>query len=121
MKKINKDIIPLLISILLVLGSFMKVFTSDYVLNEIHYAGIGCLMLSTLLYFIKKKAFIFVFTLTLIAGLFGLIDFFYATYKIGFREVGMNPIFILLIILFVFFGKDTMNELFPEKERIEKE
>jgi len=121
MIKLNKDIVPLLISILLVLVSFGRVLTSDYVLNQTHYIGIGCLILSTLLYFIKRKIFIYVFGLTLVAGLIGLIDFFYTTYKIGFGEVGVNPIFIILLLLFFVFGKETMNELFPEKERIEND
>lgn len=111
----NKDIVPLMISILLMLVSFGKVLTSDYFLNQSHYIGMGCLILSTLLYFTNKKVYIYVFALTLIAGLIGLIDFFYRTFKIGFAGVGVNPIFIVLLILFFVFGKDTMNELFPEK------
>lgn len=59
--------------------------------------------------------YIYAFGLTLILGLFGLLDFFYTTYKLGFADVGVNPIFLVLILLFFVFGKDIMNELFPEK------
>ena len=111
----NKEIIPLLLSILLFLVSLGKVLTSDYVFNQLHFIGLGCLILCFLLFFINKKIYIYVFGLTLICGLFGLLDFYYTTYKLGFAEVGINPIFIVLIILFFVFGKDTMNELFPDK------
>ncbi len=71
-----------------------------------------------MLYFISKKIFIAVFALTLIAGLIGLLDFFYITYKVGFAGVGVNPIFIVLLVLFFVFGKNTMNELFPDNKNV---
>ncbi|RKN81052.1 hypothetical protein [Ulvibacterium marinum] len=111
----NKDIVPLIISIILMLVSFGKVLTSNYVLNQSHYIGMGCLIISTLLYFLNKRIYIYVFGLTLFGGLIGLLDFFYTTFKIGFAGIGVNPIFIALLILFFVFGKDEMNKLFPEK------
>lgn len=111
----NKDIVPLIISIILMLVSFGKVLTSNHILNQSHYIGIGCLIISTLLYFSNKKVYIYFFGLTLIAGLIGLLDFFYATFKIGVGDVGVNPVFIALLILFFAFDKDVMNVLFPEK------
>lgn len=119
MNKPNKDIVPLLISIVLILISLAVVWSSDYALNPLHYIGIGCLTLSTILYFVAKKIYMYVFGLTLIGGLVGVVDFFYTTYKIGFGEIGVNPIFLILIILFFVFGKDTMNKLFPEKNQTE--
>lgn len=113
---IKKEITPLLISIIMILASFGKVLTSDYVLNQAHYIGLGCLILSTLLYFTNKKIYIYAFGLTLIAGLMGVVDFFYMAFKIGFAGVGVNPIFIVLLILYFVFSKDTMNKLFPEKK-----
>jgi hypothetical protein len=115
----NKDIAPLLISILMILISLAMIFTSDYAFDQTHYIGIGCLVFSTLLYFINKKFYIYVFALTLIGGLIGLLDFFYMSFKIGFSGVGVNPIFIILLILFFVFSRDTMNKLFPEKSKKE--
>lgn len=111
----NKDIVPLLLSIMLFLISFGKVLISNYYFNLSHYIGLASLTLCLLLYFGNKKMYVLVFGLTLILGLFGLLDFFYTTYKIGFAGIGVNPVFIALIILFFVFGKDSMNELFPNK------
>jgi len=114
---LKKDIIPLLISILLILISLLIVLTTDKIFNQSHYIGIACLTLSTLLYFKSKKIYFYFFALTLVAGLFGLLDFFYANIRIGFWKFGINPVFIILIILFFSFSKNTMNELFPEKKK----
>lgn len=103
MKSNRKEIVPLLISVLLVLVSIGIVFTTDYVLNKKHYIGFGALILSSFVYFKNKVIYRNVFVFTLVAGLLGLLDFFYTTFKIGFGIIQINPLFLLLLILFFAF------------------
>lgn len=44
-------------------------------------------------------AYYLIFGLTLLAGIFGLLDFYFRTYEVGFGSFGINPIFVILLIL----------------------
>lgn len=118
--KLNKNIIPLLITILLSIISIGITLFSDYVLNEKHYIGFGLIAISTLLYFQNKKLYVFVFGFTLILGLLYLIDIFYASIKIGIGPITFNPKFLTLFILFLVLNKSLLNKMFPEKETEDK-
>lgn len=98
-KKINYDILPLVIAFVLMLISIIVVSTSNYVLSTKHFLGIGCLILSSFFYFKNRVAFYLIFGLVLLLGVFGPIDFYFRTYKIGFGSFGINPIFLGLLIL----------------------
>lgn len=111
LRKIEINILPLAISILLVFTSIGVILTSQYIFNTKHYIGIACLVLSTLLYFVSKRFYIIFFTLTLTMGLLGLLDFYITTYKIGFAGVGINPIFLGLIILLFVVSKEQIVDL----------
>ncbi|WP_232520882.1 hypothetical protein [Flagellimonas nanhaiensis] len=43
-------------------------------------------------------------------------DFYITTYKVGFSGIGINPIFLALLILFFALSKDWMDKYLPEKE-----
>lgn len=118
MKKIETDILPLAISIVLILISLEMTFTSDYIFTSNHYIGIGCLAILTILYFTNKKAYYLFFALTLTVGLIGLLDFYITSYKVGFAGVGVNPIFLGLMILFFAVSKNAMDKLLPEKREV---
>lgn len=111
LRKIEINILPLTISILLVLVSIGIIMTSRHIFDTKHYIGITCLGLSTILYFVNKKYYIICFTLTLTMGLFGLLEFYITTYKIGFAGAGINPIFLGLIILLLVVSKEQMGGL----------
>lgn len=102
MKSNIKGIFPLLISVLLALATLIITLSTDYTINTKHYIGFGALALSSLLYSINKIALCrYAFAITLVAGLMGLLDFFYATFKISIGIISINPLFILLLILFL--------------------
>jgi len=119
-KTIGKDIIPLLISIILLIISIGITFFTDYTLNYKHYAGIGLIGISTLLYFKNKKQFVYIFGLTLILGILNLIDIYYSNIIFGIGPIKFNPIFLTLLIIFLALNKELLNKMFPEKELAEK-
>ena len=49
---------------------------------------------------------------------YGLMDFYITSYKVGFAGVGINPIFLGLIILFFVVSKNAMDKLLPEKREV---
>ncbi len=89
--------------------------TTDYILTTKHYAGIGCLILSAILYFTNRKFYFLFFALTLTVGLIGFLDFNISTFKIGFAGIGVNPVFLGLMILFFAVSGKQMDKLSPEK------
>ena len=113
MKKIGLDIIPLTISILLVLISYVITMTSNYVFRSEHYIGMGCLILSTVFYFTHRNLYHYMYTLTLIIGLIGFLDFYITKYKVGFAEIGINPIFLGLLIILYAMDKELRNKILP--------
>ena len=118
-KTIGKDIIPLLISIILLIISIGITFFTDYILNYKHYVGIGLIGISTLFYFKQKKLFVYIFGLTLILGILNLIDIYYSNIIFGIGPIKFNPIFLTLLIIFLALNKELLNKMFPEKELAE--
>lgn len=116
MKKIEVNILPLAISIGLILLSLGITITTNKIFSPKHYIGMVCLAISTILYFVNRKTFFIFFALTLTIGLLGFIDFYITTFKIGFSGVGINPIFLGLIILFFAVSKEQIDKLSPEKK-----
>lgn len=117
----NKDIIPLLLAIILVLISIgMNLFMATELEGTV-YIGIGWLTFSACFYFINKKIYIVAFAMTLLAGLFSLIDFFYVSVKFGLGSFLINPIFIILIISFVIFSKAELKMLLSEKAKLKND
>lgn len=104
MKKIEFDIIPIVISTILIIISISVTLFSNYVLELKHFIGIICLSISIYLYFKKRKAYYIFFGFTLIAGLLNFLDFYYVNVKFGFGIFGLNPIFLLLLILLFSFA-----------------
>jgi hypothetical protein len=119
-KTIGKDIIPLLISIILLIISIGITFFTDYTLNYMHYLGIVLIGISTLLYFKNKKLFFYIFGLTLILGILNIIDIYYSNIIFGIGPIKLNPIFLSLMIIFLALNKELLNKMFPEKEFGEK-
>ena len=110
MKKIEANILPLALSVILVLISSVIILTSDYIFTTEHYIGIGCLAISVILYFTNRRIYFIIFALTLTLGLVGLLDFFYSTLKVGFAGVGINPLFLGLMVLFFYFSDGKAHE-----------
>lgn len=122
MKKIEINILPLVLSILMVLISIGIMVSSQYAFSTKHYIGIACLAISTIIYFVNRKFYILFFTLTLTMGLLGLLDFYITSYKIGFAGVGINPIFLGLIILLLVLSKERTGNLnSKESKNVEEE
>ena len=118
-KTIGKDIIPLLIAAFLIVISIGITMLTDYTLNYKHYFGIGLIGISSLLYFKNKTLFVYFFGLTLILGIFNIIDIYYSNIIFGIGTLKFNPIFLSLIIVFLALNKDLLNKLFPEKKLTE--
>ncbi len=114
-KTIGKDIIPLLISIILLTISIGITSFTDYTLNYQHYAGVLLIGISTLLYFKNKKLFVYFFGLTLILGILNLIDIYYKNIIFGIGPIKFNPVFLTLLIIFLTSNKKLMDKMFPEK------
>ena len=120
-KTIGKDIIPLLISVILLIISIGITLLTDYVLNYKHYVGIGLVGISSVLYFKNKKIYVYIFVLTLILGTVNLIDIYYSNIIFGIGPIKFNPIFLTLLIFFLTLNKQILNQIFPEKELTEKD
>ncbi|WP_025743282.1 hypothetical protein [Aquimarina pacifica] len=118
---IKKDIIPILISLLLVLYSIGITLLTDYLLNYKHYVGIALIGISTILYFKNKKLYVYVFGLTLVIGIVNLIDIYYSNIVFGIGPIKFNTIFLTLLVIFLAVNKELLNTLFPEKELTEKD
>ncbi|TPN86048.1 hypothetical protein [Aquimarina algicola] len=117
----KKEIIPILISILLLLYSIGITLLTNYVLNYKHYLGISLIGISTILYFKNKKLFAYIFGLTLVLGITNLIDIYYSNIIFSIGPINFNPIFLALLIIFLALNKEQLNEMFPEKELTEQE
>ena len=120
-KTIGKDIIPLLISAILVVISIGITMFTDYTLSYKHYVGIGLIGISTFLYFKNKKLYVYIFGLSMILGVINLIDINYSNITIGIGPIRFNPIFLTLFIVFLALNKEMLNKMFPEKKLTEKE
>ena len=84
MKKIfSKNFATLLITIILIGISLGLTIFGKYSLGTKHYWGILLILISVILYFINRKAYVVVFVMTLILGLVGLINVFYNDFRIG--------------------------------------
>ena len=115
MKKTDFDIIPLVISIILILISLAVISTSNYALSLKQYIGIGCVIISIYFYFKNRMTYYLVFGLTLLVGVFGLLDFYYSTFKVGFGSFGINPILVGLLILHIALAYQIVEKLDEKK------
>ena len=115
-KTIRKDIIPLLISVIILIISIGITLFTEYVLNYKHYVGIGLVGISLFMYFKNKKLYVYIFGLTLIVGIINLIDIYYSNISFGIGPIKLNPIFLTLFIIFLTLNKELLNKLFPEKK-----
>jgi hypothetical protein len=115
MKKVELDSIPLFLSALLIIASLIIVSTSDYTFAIKHYLGFIGFLLSVYTYFKSRVLFFIVFSLVLLAGMFGLLDFYYRSFKVGFGNFGINPLFLLLFILLFTFGFFTAKKIDSKK------
>ena len=79
-----------------------------------------CLVVSIILYFANRRIYFLFFALTLTIGLIGFLDFYYSTFKVGFAGVGINPIFVVLLILFFAVRRTQIDSLAPEKKVIKE-
>lgn len=110
-KHINKDIIPLLISAIIMLISIGIALFSDTILNNKHYIAIGVLGISFLLYFKSQKLYIYFFALTLVLGTVNLIDIFYLEIYFKINSIQFDPLFLTLLILFLSVNKEKLYYL----------
>ncbi|WP_282067957.1 hypothetical protein [Olleya namhaensis] len=116
-KNINKDCIPLLFALLLMLVSIGTEITNYAILNYKHYIGFSLITVSTVLYFQNKKLFVYFFLITLLLGLANVVDLFYWNVSINLSHViKINPIFLTLLALFMGLNNKIINTIFPEKE-----
>lgn len=111
----KKELIPLLLSTILVITTFLIVLSTHYIVDYKFYIGVLLLLNSIIFYFSNKRIYRYSFGATLILGVFGIINFFYLDLNIGFAGFGFNLIFIILTILFLFLDKNIMNKVFPKK------
>jgi len=107
----------LLITIILMLISISAHFFDDYSLNTKHYLGFTLTLVSALFYYVHKKAFAFIFIITLVLGFFKLIDIFFLNLTLGMGSFKFNPLFVFLLILFISLSKEEFNKMFPEKQK----
>jgi hypothetical protein len=117
---INKDITPLLISIVIVVVSIIITLFTNYTLNYKHYVGILLIGISLFFYFQNRKLFIYLFLLTLILGIINVIDIYYSNIIFRIGPIKFNPIFLFLLVVFLISNKEILNELFQKKEILEQ-
>ncbi len=118
-KILNKNFIPILISILLIVVSIFLVLFNDYSINYKHYLGIVLVAVSGFLFFKSKMAYAIVFMITLFLGLLNVLDILVIGFTMTIGPVQFNPIFLVILILFFVMSKEELNRLFPEKEKLD--
>jgi hypothetical protein len=109
----NKDIIPLIIAIVLMIGSIITTFLTDYILNVQQYIGFVLIVLSTIIYFKRKELYFHIFGTTLIMGTLGLTDFFVMTFGIRIGIFQINPLILIILIIFLIQNK---NRILPSND-----
>ncbi len=112
-EKIGKEEIPLLISIGLVIISILMSVIYNYNIDYKHILGSILIFFSGLLFFKNVKMYILLFVLTLTIGMINVIDIFYKSVEITMFGITINPLFLLLLVLFLIFNKERLNKLFP--------
>jgi len=110
-KIIDKDIIPLLISAILLIISIGVILFTENSMNYKLYVGIGLIGISLVLYFKNNNLYIFVFGLTLILGVINLIEIYYLNIIFGIGPIEFNPIFLALLIGFLGLNKELLNKI----------
>jgi hypothetical protein len=115
MKQYNKNIILLSISLALIIYSMLMLLFNDYILNIKHYCGVALFSFSFFLYLKNKKYYFYLFGTTLVLGVIGMIDFFYISLSISISLLKINPVFVILLILFLVFNKDELERISPSK------
>ena len=100
-KFFQKDFVALFISILLTLTTVIMVSVTDYTIETRHYIGFLVLSLCSFFYWKNKKVYRYLFAIATLAGLFQFIDFFYITFEITIIGIKFNPLFFVLILIFL--------------------
>lgn len=49
-------------------------------------------------------------------GLIGFLDFFITSFEVGIAGVGINPLFLGLMVLFFAVSREQLNKMAPEKK-----
>ena len=115
LKHFKEDSISLIISLVLVIISFMMELFSNYGINKKHVFGLITIVISIYTYLKDKKIYIYTFLTTLFLGLFSFIDFFFLEFDFVFGlgdvlKINLNPQFIFLLILFLILNKNLINQ-----------
>ncbi|MBZ9731633.1 hypothetical protein LB467_18255 [Salegentibacter sp. JZCK2] len=119
MKNFKKDFIPLLIALILIGTSIGITTLTNYKIGYKLYLGIILLAVSIILYFKNKKLYQYIFGLTLLIASTNLIDFFYINVVLYLGPIGINPINLILLIIFLTLNKNIIDQLFPEPKKAE--
>lgn|GEM_PF-2937734 len=107
---LNKNLIPLfLIWIVFLITIFASLFT-EVIFSTKNSIAFVLFLITTYLYAKNKKYYIYSFVLTCLAGLFDFLDVSYLNIIFSFFIFKVNPIYFLLIIVFLYTNKDLIEE-----------
>ncbi len=113
---IHKNSTPLIIALLLIVSTVGIVLFTDATISYKHYLGIILVAVSIFLYFKKRNLYRYIFGITLLIGFVDIIDIFYINALFNIGPIRFNPIFLILIILFVVFNQQFFEKLFYIKD-----
>ncbi|GGG24632.1 hypothetical protein GCM10011344_26630 [Dokdonia pacifica] len=112
---ISKEFIPLALCIALLLLSEIKGVGFTYNFSEKYDIGFLFILISAISFFLHRKTYLILFTITLFLGSLNFINIFYNTYTFGIADIiHFNLIFIGIFILFFVTNKKSMNTIFPK-------
>lgn len=114
---IHADSIPLIIAILLIVSTLGVVLFTDTTISFKYYLGILLVAVSVFLYLKKRNLYQYVFGITLLMGFVDVIDVFYVNMLFMIGPIQFNPIFLILIILFVTFNQTFFEKLFSQEDK----
>lgn len=117
---IHTDSIPLIIAMLFIVTTLGVVLFTDTTISFKYYLGILLVTVSVFLYLKRRNLYQYVYGITLLLGFVDVIDIFFVNTLFMIGPIQINPIFLILIILFVTFNQTFFEKLFSQEDKNSK-
>ena len=108
------EAIPLISLILVAVYSIIEVLTTDAIFGTPQYIGLSLLGISSILFFVQRRIYRYVFGSTLLLGLPSLIGFSTSIMGVYFLGIPIQILLLPLILLFTWINKDSIKPMIQQ-------